>query len=51
MAYLKSFKDQSWLLPPSLEDIIPDDHICYLVEGLVSFLNFTMFDVNVALRV
>ena len=46
MAYLKSFKDQSWLLPPSLEDIIPDDHICYLVEGLVSFLNFTMFDVK-----
>ncbi len=24
MAYIKSFKDQSWLLPPSLEDIIPN---------------------------
>jgi len=46
MAYIKSFKNQSWLLPPSLEDIIPEDHICYLVEGLVSLLDFTTFDVR-----
>jgi len=46
MAYIKSFKNQSWLLPPSLEDIIPEDHICYLVEGLVSLLDFSMFDVR-----
>ena len=46
MAYIKSFKDQSWLLPPSLEDIIPEDHICYLVESLVALINFTMFDVK-----
>ena len=46
MAYIKSFKDQSWLLPPSLEDIIPKDHICYLVESLVSLLNFSMFDLK-----
>ena len=46
MAYIKSFKDQSWLLPPSLEDIIPEDHICYLVESLVALINFTLFDVK-----
>jgi len=46
MAYIKSFKNQSWLLPPSLEDIIPEDHICYLVESLVSLLDFSMFDVR-----
>ena len=46
MAYIKSFKDQSWLLPPCLEDIIPGDHICYLVESLVSLLDFTTFDMK-----
>ena len=46
MAYIKSFKDQSWLLPPCLEDIIPEDHICYLVESLVSLLDFTTFDMK-----
>lgn len=46
MAYIKSFKNQSWLLPPSLEDIIPEDHICYLVESLVALINFTLFDVK-----
>jgi transposase len=46
MAYIKSFKDQSWLLPPSLEDIIPEDHICYLVESLVALIDFTLFDVK-----
>jgi len=46
MAYIKSFKNQSWLLPPSLEDIIPEDHICYLVESLVALIDFTLFDVK-----
>jgi len=46
LAYIKSFKDQSWLLPPCLEDIIPEDHICYLVESLVSLLDFTTFDMK-----
>ena len=46
MVYIKSFKDQSWLLPPSLEDIIPEDHICYLVESLVALIDFTLFDVK-----
>ena len=46
MAYIKSFRNQSWLLPPSLEDIIPEDHICYLVEGLVALIDFSLFDVK-----
>jgi len=25
MAYIPSYKDQSWLLPPALDDLIPDD--------------------------
>jgi transposase len=35
MAYIQSYKDQVWLLPPSIEELIPDDHMCYLVEALV----------------
>ncbi len=35
MAYIQSFKGQTWLFPPNLEDLIPEDHICFLVEGLV----------------
>jgi transposase len=35
MAYIPSYKDQAWLLPPALDDLIPDDHVCFLVEALV----------------
>ncbi len=46
MAYIESYKDQPWLLPPSIEDLIPDDHICFLVEGLVDSLDYTLFDIK-----
>jgi transposase len=46
MAYIHSFKDQSWLLPPSIEDIIPEDHICILVESLIESLDFSSFDIR-----
>ena len=46
MAYIRSYKDQAWLLPPSLEELIPGDHICYLVESLVESLDYREFDVN-----
>ena len=43
MAFIKSFKNQSWLLPPSIEELIPEDHICYLVESFVESLDFSSF--------
>ena len=46
MAYIQSHKGQSWLLPPSIEDLIPDDHICFLVEGLVDSLEYSTFDIR-----
>src|SRR5512137_2109574 len=48
MAYIQSYKGQTWLLPPSIEDMIPEDHICYLVEGLVESLDYTTFDIQYA---
>ncbi len=46
MAYLESHKEQAWLLPPSIEELIPEDHICFLVEGLVDNLDYQAFDVK-----
>ena len=48
MAYIQSFKDQVWLLPPSIEELIPEDHICYLVEALVDSIDFKAFDFKYA---
>ncbi len=44
MAYIKSYKDQNWLLPLSIRDMIPKDHICFLVEEFVVSLDFSKFD-------
>jgi transposase len=44
MAYIQSYQGQTWLLPPSIEDLIPEDHICFLVESLVETLDYTGFD-------
>lgn len=46
MAYIPSYKGQSWLLPPNIEDMIPEDHICYLVESLAESLDYTSFDLQ-----
>ena len=46
MAYIGSYKGQGWLLPPSIEELIPEDHICFLVEGLVESLDYREFDVR-----
>ena len=46
MAYIKSLRGQAWLLPPSIEEMIPEDHVCFLVEDLIDSLNFKEFDVK-----
>ena len=44
MAYINSYKDQNWLIPQSIHDMIPKNHICYLVEDFVCSLDFSNFD-------
>lgn len=44
MAYIASSKNQNWLLTPNIKDMIPKDHICFLVEDFVEELNFSNFD-------
>jgi len=46
MAYIQSCKEQSWLLPPSIEDLIPQDHVCFLIEGLVDEMEYSAFDIK-----
>ena len=44
MAYKQTQKDQNWLLPLNIKEIIPADHICFLVENFVEGLNYSKFD-------
>ena len=44
MVYMDSYKNQNWLIPQSIKDMIPKDHICFFVEEFVESLNFSKFD-------
>ena len=44
MVYMNSYKDQNWLIPQSIKDMIPGEHICFFVEEFVESLNFSNFD-------
>jgi len=44
MAYIQTNKSQNWLLPLSIKDMIPEDHICFMVEEFVESLDFSNFD-------
>lgn len=46
MVFIKSFRNQSWLLPPNIKDIIPKDHICFLVEEIVDKIDFSEFEIK-----
>lgn len=46
MVFIKSFKNQTWLFPPSIEELIPEDHVGYLVEDLIESLDFSVFVVK-----
>ena len=47
MVYIKSSPKQTLLLPTNLRDIIPKDHICYLIEDVINQLDFSSFDKEV----
>jgi transposase len=48
MVFIKSSKNQVWTLPPDIRDLIPPDHICYLVESLVDEIDFSEFEIRYA---
>ena len=46
MVFIKSSKNQVWILPPDIRDLIPSDHICYLVESFVDKMDFSEFEIR-----
>ena len=44
MVYLNSYKDQNWLIPKSIKEMIPKEHVCFFVEEFVESLDFSNFD-------
>lgn len=47
MVYIKSYKGQNWLLPLNIQDMIPADHIAFLVEESIDGMDFSEFDKEV----
>ncbi|WP_319508520.1 transposase [uncultured Methanolobus sp.] len=48
MVFIQSSKNQTWLLPSDIRDIISSHHICYLVDSFVEELDFTDFELRYA---
>jgi transposase len=44
MVYYKDYKNQDWILPPRIENIIPEDHICFLVDDIIDQMDFGDID-------
>ncbi len=44
MTYINSYKGQNWLLPTSIKQMIPQNHISFFVEEFVETLDFSTFD-------
>jgi len=35
MAFIRRLRNQNWLFPPTIADLIEEDHICRLVDDVV----------------
>jgi transposase len=46
VVFIKSLRNQVWTLPPDIRDLIPSDHICYLVESFVDEMDFSEFEIR-----
>ena len=44
MTYINSYKNQDWLLPTSIKQMIPQNHISFFVEEFAESLDFSGFD-------
>lgn len=41
MVFVNSLKGQNWLFPPNIQDLISDDHMCHLVDGVVDRMDLS----------
>ena len=44
MVYINSYKNQNWLIPQAIKDMISKEHICFFVEEFVESLDYSCFD-------
>ena len=44
VVYKQTQKNQNWLLPLDIKEMIPKDHVCFLVEDFVEELDYKKFD-------
>nr|CBH38375.1 hypothetical protein BSM_18520 [uncultured archaeon] len=40
MAFKRRLRNQNWLFPPAIADLIEEDHICRLVDDVVGSIDF-----------
>lgn len=44
MAYIQSYPNQNYLIPPKITDLFSKDHVCYLIERITDSLDYCEFD-------
>jgi transposase len=44
MRFLPYEPDQAWLLPPSVKDVLGEDHLCFFVHRVVEQLDLRGFE-------
>ena len=44
MSFIRRFRNQDWLFPPSIADLIKEDHICRLVDEVVEGIDLKMIE-------
>ena len=40
MAFIRRLRNQNWLFPPTIADLIEEGHICRLVDDVVESIDF-----------
>lgn len=44
MAYIKSYKNQNYLIPPKITDLFSENHVCYLIDKLADEMDYSKYD-------
>ena len=44
MAYIRSYPNQNYLIPPKISDLFSKDHVCYLIEQIANEIDYSEFD-------
>ena len=44
MAYIQSYKNQNYLIPPKITDLFSENHVCYLIDKLADEMDYSEFD-------